>query len=292
MKQRHQGILLILCAGLSFSLMTFFVRLSGDLPTMQKTFFRNLLPAVFAAISILKNGEKLHLKKENFLPLFCRCTFGIAGVICNFYAIDKLNLSDANMLNKLSPFFAIIFSYFILKEKANKFEWGAVIVAFIGSLFIIKPSFQMEFIYALIGLLGGLGAGIAYTCVRKLGKQGVKGSVIVFYFSAFSCIVTMPYLIFHYTPMTLWQLVFLMLAGLGATGGQFCITAAYTKAPAKDISVFDYFQILFAALLGFFFLEQIPDFLSIIGYFIIISSAIFKWWYIKKQDITPSIEKK
>lgn len=292
MKQRHQGILLILCAGLSFSFMTFFVRLSGDLPTMQKTFFRNLLPAVFAAISLIRKGEKIRLKKENFLPLACRCVFGTAGVICNFYAIDKLNLSDANMLNKLSPFFAIIFSYFILKEKANKFEWGAVVVAFIGSLFIIKPSFQMEFVYALIGLLGGLGAGIAYTCVRKLGKQGVKGSVIVFYFSIFSCIVTAPYLIFSYSPMTLKQLIYLMLAGLGATGGQFCITAAYTKAPAKDISVFDYFQILFAAMLGFFFLDQIPDWLSVIGYIIIIGSAIFKWWYIKNQESKASLEKK
>ena len=83
-----------------------------------------------------------------------------------------------------------------------------------------------------------------------------------------------------------------MLAGLGATGGQFCITAAYTKAPAKDISVFDYFQILFAAMLGFFFLDQIPDWLSVIGYIIIIGSAIFKWWYIKNQESKASLEKK
>lgn len=284
MKQRHQGILLVICAGLSFSLMTFFVRLSGNLPTMQKAFFRNLLPAIVAGITLMKKHEKIQLKRENLLPLLCRCGFGTAGVICNFYAIDKLNLSDANMLNKLSPFFAIIFSYFILKEKANKFEWGAVVVAFIGSLFIIKPSFQMEFIYALIGLLGGLGAGIAYTCVRKLGKQGVKGSIIVFCFSAFSCIVLLPFLIFDYTPMTFSQFIYLILAGLGATGGQFCITAAYTKAPAKDISVFDYFQILFAAILGFLFLDQLPDYFSILGYIIIIGSAVFKWWYMKKTD--------
>lgn len=79
------------------------------------------------------------------------------------------------------------------------------------------------------------------------------------------------------------QLVYLLLAGVSATGGQFCITAAYTKAPAKDISVFDYFQILFAAVLGFFFLEQIPDHLSVIGYIVIIGSAVFKWWYMKNQ---------
>ena len=82
--------------------------------------------------------------------------------------------------------------------------------------------------------------------------------------------------------MSTRQLIYLLLAGISATGGQFCITAAYTKAPAKDISVFDYFQILFAAILGFF-LGQIPDYLSVLGYIIIIGSAIFKWWYIKNR---------
>ncbi len=287
MKQRYQGILLIICSGLFFAFMTFFVRISGDLPTMQKTFFRNLFPVFISSVTLLRSEQKFHIRKDSFLPLFLRSAFGIAGVICNFYAIDKMNLSDANMLNKLSPFFAIIFSYFIIKEKANKVEWGAVVVAFIGALCIIKPSFQMEFIYALIGLMGGLFAGIAYTYVRKLGKQGERGSVIVLGFSLFSCLVTAPFLIAGYEPMSTKQLIYLLLSGLAATGGQFCITAAYTKAPAKDISVFDYFQILFAALLGFFFLEQVPDYLSLIGYVIIIGSAIFKWWYIKRQEDTP-----
>lgn len=290
MKQKYQGILLVICAGLFFSFMTFFVRISGNLPTMQKTFFRNLFPVFISAFTLARSEQKFHIKKSSIPGLFVRSVAGVLGVICNFYAIDKLNLSDANMLNKLSPFFAIIFSYFVLKEKANKVEWGAVIVAFIGALFIIKPSFQMEFFYAMIGLMGGLFAGLAYTFVRKLGKQGERGPVIILVFSLFSCIVTAPFLIFQYEPMTTKQFLCLLLAGVSATGGQFCITAAYTKAPAKDISVFDYFQILFAAMLGFVFLEQIPDYLSIIGYIIIIGSAVFKWWYIKhqKEDATAS----
>lgn len=282
MKQKNQGILLVICSGLFFSFMTFFVRISGDLPTMQKTFFRNLFPSFVAALTLARSEQKFHIEKSNILSHAARSIAGVCGVICNFYAIDKLNLSDANMLNKLSPFFAIIFSYFVLKEKANKVEWGTVIVAFIGTLFIIKPSFRMNFLYALIGLLGGLFAGFAYTFVRKLGKDGERGPVIVLVFSLFSCIVTAPFLIFQYEPMSTRQLIYLLLAGISATGGQFCITAAYTKAPAKDISVFDYFQILFAAILGFS-LGQIPDYLSVLGYIIIIGSAIFKWWYIKNR---------
>lgn len=283
MNNRRQGILYIIMAGFFFALMTFFVRLSGDIPTMEKAFFRNAVAAVIAFGTLVKSKEKFAFKKENIPDLFMRSLCGTLGLICNFYAIDKLNIADANILNKLSPFFAILMSYFILKEKANKIEWLSVIVAFTGALFVVKPSFNMQFVYAMIGVCGGLGAGIAYTFVRKLGKKGERGPVIVLCFSAFSCVVTMPFLMFQFQPMSLSQFVFLILAGVSAAGGQFSITKAYTKAPARDISVFDYTQVLFAALLGFLFLDQIPDMLSLIGYVIIIGSAVFKWAYIRKQ---------
>lgn len=283
MNNRRQGILYIIMAGFFFALMTFFVRLSGDLPTMEKAFFRNAVAAVIAFGTLVKSKEKFAFKKENIPDLFMRSLCGTLGLICNFYAIDKLNIADANILNKLSPFFAILMSYFILKEKANKIEWLSVIVAFTGALFVVKPSFNMQFVYAMIGVCGGLGAGIAYTFVRKLGKKGERGPVIVLCFSVFSCVVTMPFLMFQFQPMSLSQFVFLILAGVSAAGGQFSITKAYTKAPARDISVFDYTQVLFAALLGFLFLDQIPDMLSLIGYVIIIGSAVFKWAYIRKQ---------
>lgn len=266
-------------AGLFFALMTFFVRMAGNLPTMQKAFFRNAVAAVAALFLLARSEEGFKIKKSSWRDLFLRSFFGTMGLICNFYAVDRLAIADANILNKLSPFFAIIMSYFILKEKANKTEWLCVVVAFIGALFVVKPSMDMQFVNAMIGMLGGFGAGVAYTFVRKLGKAGERVPVIVMCFSVFSCIVTTPFLIIGAKPMSLYQIVMLLLAGAAATGGQLSITKAYTKAPAKEISVFDYSQVVFAAALGLVFLGQIPDLMSIIGYVIIIGSAVFKWNY-------------
>lgn len=279
LSKKNQGILCILSAAFFFALMNLLVRLAGDIPTIQKSFFRNFVAAVVAFIMLMKSKEKIALKKEHIGDLLLRSTAGTIGILCNFYAVDHMNISDASMLNKLSPFFAIIFSTFILKEMASRFDWSMLLIAFIGAMFVAKPSFQFSSLPALIGLIGGLGAGIAYTYVRKLGTRGVRGPIIVFFFSAFSCLVTLPYIIFHYAPMTGKQFGILLLAGCAAAGGQISITAAYTKAPAKEISVFDYSQIIFAALLGFVFLNQIPDILSIIGYIIIIGAAILKWYH-------------
>lgn len=273
------GILCILTSSLFFALMSFFVRLAGDLPTMQKAFFRNFIAAVFMFFVLLKSGGGFRPQKGSLPYLLLRSICGTIGLICNFYAIDHMNISDANMLNKLSPFFAIMFSALLLKERANRWEWGAVALAFLGALFVAKPTLNIAGFPAMIGILGGLGAGTAYTFVRLLGQRGERSEVIILFFSLFSSIAVLPFAIAGYQPMSLPQFVCLILAGCAATGGQVFITCAYTYAPAKEISVFDYSQVIFAAALGFLFLDQIPDRWSILGYIIIIAAAAGKWYY-------------
>ncbi len=280
-----KGIICILLAAVGFSFMTFFVRISGDLPTMQKAFFRNFVAMFVAIFALVKAKGNIKVEKENLLPLFFRCFFGTTGLIANFYAIDRLGIADANMLNKLSPFFAIILSIFILKEYPKRVDIIATIIAFIGALFIIRPAgIPTETIPALAGLFGGFGAGTAYVFVRKLGQNKVKTPVIVFYFSAFSCLVTLPFLIKDFVPMTMSQFLCLIMAGVSASLGQFSITTAYKYAPAKEISVFDYTQVVFAALLGIFFLDEVPSVLSVIGYVLIIGVAVYRWYINLKKE--------
>ncbi len=282
MKQENymKGMVMIILSAFFFACMNVSVRLAGEIPSFQKSFFRNLVAVVFAAVILLKDHEVPKVKKQYWGPLFLRCAFGTIGILCNFYAIDHLLVADASILNKLSPFFAIIFSYFILKEKINPIQVTVVLLAFAGCLFVVKPGFQnATFLPALIGVCGGLGAGIAYTMVRVLGTQGVRGPVIVFYFSLFSCLAILPFVVFHYTPMSAGQLGSLLMAGLFAAGGQFTITAAYTYAPAGKISIFDYSQILFATLLGFFLFGEIPDKYSFMGYGMIILASLGMFIY-------------
>ena len=115
-----------------------------------------------------------------------RSVAGTLGILCNFYAVDHMVLSDASMLNKMSPFFAIICSYFLLKEKVTIPQTIIVAGAFLGSLLIIKPTAAIfNSPAALIGLLGGLGAGVAYTYVRVLGKNGEKARLLFLHFRHF-----------------------------------------------------------------------------------------------------------
>lgn len=278
MEKNKKGIICIVLSAFCFSLMSLFIRLAGDVPTMQKCFFRNVVAMLIACTAMVKSHKPFRIGQGNLKYLLCRAIGGTLGLVCNFYAIDHISLSDASMLNKLSPFFAIICSFFVLKEVASRLDWITVIAAFIGMLFVVKPTMSMEVVPALIGAFGGFGAGFAYTFVRKLGQRGENSMMIVLFFSAFSCLVTLPFFVFQFEPMSVLQWVYLICTGIAAAGGQIFITKAYSYAPAKEISVYDFSIVLFTALWGFLFLDQIPDYLSVIGYVIIIGTSIVKWY--------------
>ncbi len=251
--------------------------LAGDIPFMQKAFFRNIIALAVSSVVLIKErpGKEVLNLKGNWGWLFLRAFFGSIGLFCNFYAVDRIMLADASMLQKMSPFFAVILSIFILKEKPSWKQMLLVVAAFLSSMLVVKPTFTGNDHFAyFIGLLGGFGAGAAYTFVRKLTSRGVYAPFIVFFFSLFSFLLTLPFMLFNATPMTMNQLLLLILAGCAAASGQFCVTAAYKAAPAKKISVYDYTQIIVSALLGFIFLNQIPDSLSILGYLLVITMGV------------------
>lgn len=278
---KTKGIILIIMSALGFALMSVFVRYSGDIPSIQKSFFRNLIALVVSLFFVARTPGKVNLTRKAWPILILRSAAGTAGIIANFYAVDHLLIADASMLNKLSPFFVLIFSFMLLKEKLTTFQVAVVGGAFLGSLLVIKPSFQGIDAGMMAGLLGGLCAGFAYTMVRKLGLLEVKATFIVMFFSGFSCLVTLPFVIVNYTPMSYIQIGSLLMAGLAATLGQFCITLAYKYAPAREISVYDYSSIIFSALFGYLVFGQVSDLLSWVGYLVIILMAIMMFLYNK-----------
>ena len=170
----------------------------------------------------------------------------------------------------------------MIKFKINKRQIISILIAFTGALLIIKPTFSIEVIPYLAGIFGALSAASAYTCLRVLGNKE-ESYTIVFFFSFFSIIATLPFVLVDFKPITMIQLFYLLMAGVAASVAQFALTAAYKHAPAKEISIYSYTQIIFTALIGFVLFAQIPTVLSFIGYAIVIIASIGMFIYNNKK---------
>jgi len=280
-----KGIIAILISAIGFSFMSVFFRLSGDLPVFQKSLARNLVAMFIPLFFIFKYKQPMFGKLSSQPLLISRSTLGLIGVLLNIYALDHMVLSDADTLMKLNPFWTILLCFIFLHEKVRKYQISAMIVAILGMLLIVKPEFSSSFIPALIGLLSGIFAASAYTCVRALSTREAPYT-IVFYFSLFSVVVLIPFSIVTFEPMSKLQVLYLFGAGLSAAVGQIGITLAYSFAAAKDISIFTYASIIFTAIFGFILFGETPDLLSTIGYVVIISASYYMFEKARRESNT------
>lgn len=275
---KYKSIILMLLSALSFSSMQIIIKILNKIPLLEKVFFRNSISLIIAYIIIRKKNLRFFGKKENRKYLFFRSVFGHTGIILFFYATTKMLAADAAILNKLSPIFVIIFAYFFLKEKIKKIQILAMTISFIGAWLVIKPEFNYAIIPATCGLISAVLSGAAYICITFLGK---KESIftIVFYFSFFSVICSIPFLLFSFTVPNFYELMLLLLLGLLAALGQIALTYAYNSSHASEISIYDYSNIIFSSILGYVFLSELSDLYSIIGGVLIIAASIIVFIY-------------
>ena len=274
-----KGVCAILLSALGFAFMGMFVRLADDfgapISPFQKSFFRNAVALVVAAIFFFSSSSsRIASAKGSWGILSLRAICGTIGIFGNFYALSHIPIADAMALNKTSPFFTVLFSWMFLSQRLSIRQALAVIGAFIGALFIIKPDFNNPAVVpAVCGLIGGVGAGGAYACLHALGKRGVDGKFIVLFFSAVSSLASVPFMVLDFQPMTINQIAVLIAAGVSAAIGQFGITAAYRYAQPRNIVAFDYTGIAFSAILGYAAFGQILDVYSFIGFLTIAVTA-------------------
>ena len=279
---KTKGIIAIIISAFGFSLMALFVRLcddyGGPVSAFQKGLFRNLVAFAIALVIFLRTrpvSSSLIPLSSSFLLLILRATLGTAGIFAHFYALGKISIAEGLTLNKTAPFFTVFFAWLFLGERANRKQLLSLAFAFLGVVLIAKPGFAGASAFPLaIGLLSGVCAGGAYACVRALRRHALSPSLIILFFSAFSCLASVPFMASGFDPMTGRQVLILLGAGVGAAIGQFGITLAYGYAAPKEIAIYDYSGILFAALFGFLFFAQIPDAMSILGFVSILFAAI------------------
>lgn len=269
-----RAVLMICLAGLSFSLVGVAVRLSGDVPLYEKVFFRSVVSLAATAVVALRSHSNPFARTPRIPLLILRGVFGTTAMTLYFYAIGHLALGDATILNKLSPFFVVVFAVVFLKERLPRYAIPVLVCALIGAVLVVKPQLDLRVGPAMAGVLSAAASGAAYTVVRSLkGKEPPYR--IVFYFALVSSVAMVPLMLLKYVPPAPEQLLLLLGAGLFATTGQLSLTHAYHQAPATKISVYNYAHVIFAFVFGFALWGKVPDVVGVAGVVLIIGAALY-----------------
>jgi drug/metabolite transporter (DMT)-like permease len=265
----------------SFSIMAIFVK-STPHSVLIKAFSRQIISCLFVLIVLIINNYRIFPLKKNRIKLVFRCIFGSVGIYFYFYSIDNMILANASMLTRLSPFFVTIFAFIFLKEKVSIANWLVFIPMIIGCALIIKPNsvmFNPASIYAIISACSG---ALAYTMIKSIGEEESAYSII-FWFTLSSSMMYFIIAIDDFIILDNVQYFNLILIGIFGVLGQIGLTLSYQLSKASEVAPYSYFYIIFTGLFGFYIWGEIPERLSITGYFLIAVSFYYLNYYQKRK---------
>lgn len=259
-------------SALGFSMMGGLVKKTfGSIPPTEAVFFR-----AFVALPILipwMAYKKIPFFGQNNRILLLRSLAGFTALCLNFIATAKIPLAEASILNQTSPFFVAILSSIFLSEKVSSQLWFLIVLAFIGTLLIVNPTWGEINIFSLMGLSSGFFAAVAYVSIRQLHKSD-SPFTMVFNFMLLSSVLSLLLFHRHFIQPSLTNMIFLIGAGIVGTLAQLAMTEAYKHAPASVVSPYSFCGVLFSALWGVFFWGELPGVVQALGGILIIFCGV------------------
>jgi len=259
--------------------------LSKYMSSVEVVFFRNIAGVLIISYAIYKSP--ISQKGGRPFLLMGRGLVGFVALLMYFYNIANIPLAEAITFSKTSPIFTAIFSYFLLKEKLSKLAWSGIFVGFFGVLLITGFDVTSLSKTEWLGILSGVGAGLAYTSIRELRKHYDTKIIVLSFMLAGTIGPIILMIIGEYYTTTMFDFIvapfvmpegfaWVLIAGLGlsATFMQIYMTKAYSLAKGGIVGTVGYTNIIFSIIIGMLLGDDFPTMIILAGIGFIVLSGI------------------
>lgn len=282
--QLRQGALFLLMGEALLAVMGGMIKyLSETLSTEQIVFFRNAAGLVILAPLVMQQGRKL-LYTQVWHWHLMRGVVGVSAMYCYFWALGHMPLTEAFLVKLSSPFFMPVIGLLWLGERAGRYSLLAVAVGFAGVACILRPNDSTFTLIALVALLGAFLAALAKVTIRRMSATE-SSQTIVFYFGLIAAIISAPGAAMNWQPVpnTMWG--WILVLGLVATVGQLLLTRAYRIAPTGKVGVYAYSAVLYGAVMGWYFWDELPLWTTWLGAALIVGAGLLNLYQPKPKHL-------
>ncbi len=269
-----RAALLMLGSTLAFGLMAIAIRYATRyVPTQEVAFFRNAF-GLLALLPMLIRPGSAPLKTQQLPRYFLRSAIGLASMLCAFWAIGHLPISQAISLSYSTPLFVTIAAVLWLGETVRMRRWAAVIIGFIGVLIIVRPG-STTF---TPGTLVAVGAAVLSSLVAIQIKQLTRvdsADTVVFYTYVFWVPLSLVPALFVWVWPTGLAWVWLVATGVLGTLGQLLWTRALRLGEVSALTPISFMQLPLVSLLGWLLFNETLDRWTVIGAGIILGANAY-----------------
>jgi len=252
--------------------------LTKTLSVLQVTWARYFFHAIFVTLIFSLQGHRDFLTPKAPIIQILRgfCMVGITASL--YYAIQFISLAEATTIMYLSPLLITLLAGVFLGESIGKQHLIAVVLGFIGILFITKPGFQNFNFAMLVALFAAFILALYFLLTSKV-KHIDNPRTSLFYSSIIGAIGLSLLLPLGWKNPSLNQ--FLLLVSMGALGaiGHFLLIKAYSLSPASSLSPYLNSQVIAATLFSIFLFSDVLQWNFFVGTSLILIAGLYLWFY-------------
>lgn len=250
-----QGIRHMIVASFFFSVMTVFVKVVGQtIPVAQIVLIRSCFAVAFTWAMMRRSGTVTFGLRKGLLVI--RGLLGFAAIMCFYYALPRLPLAEATLIQYTNPVFVALFAGLVLRERVGRRELVAIGLCMIGVVLLSRPGAlagtvvpMLNPVHVGVAMCGAVLSGAAYAVVRKL-RETEGALTVVLYFPLLSIPLSLPLVLLDNVAPDVVDWLYLIGIGITSQIGQVYMTRSYHAERASRASAASYIQILFAMVWG------------------------------------------
>lgn len=285
MTQSVRAILICLIAYLCFDLMSIHVRyLSVRYSAQELSVYRNIL-GILPSIILLAYTRELSMKPSDYklvqwkLALFRGFVVAIAQLL--FYtALGQLELATVSALGQTNALFVVLLAIIMYREQVGIWRWGAVVIGFIGALWIVRPGSDVFSWIALFPIGAAFCYAFSVVSLRSFDRS-ISNSILYLYSAFAAAIGALFFALFtnSFSPiLSLFDAGLILSMSICGGFGVIFLMIAYRQADATVLAPFSYFGILTAFFFGWLLFGELPIDKLFPGVILIIGSGLLILW--------------
>jgi drug/metabolite transporter (DMT)-like permease len=266
-----RGVLYMLLASFFFALMSLCVKVLGNLPVPELIFFRALVSSALCLWGMAR--LRIHPLGNNRGLLLFRGLAGALSLAQGFWLVQEIPLAAATTLTHLSPIFTTLIGIWFVKENVTPVQMLLFGLSFVGVVMVQGFDYRIAPIHLLVGITASFTMGLAYNCVRKLGRSE-HPLVIIFYFPLVCLPLTGIWSALVWVMPQGLEWGYLLLLGIFTQLGQYCMTRAYQHAEISKVAIINYTEVLFAIFLGLALFGENFNLLTYLGMTLVVVGVV------------------
>lgn len=269
------GIGFAVLAFLLFSAMDMMIKqLTGDYPVQQMLFLNALFALAPISLAIWRSGGAAKLRTQRpFTHLLRGCT-GMAASFSSMFAFSMMPMADVYALLFATPLLVTALSVPLLGERVGWRRWSAIAVGFAGVMIMLQPGQSMIGFGTMAAIAAAFCASLSVILVRKLSRTESTASIAL-YSNLLIATAMGAWASMDYRSMPFADLALAASAGMAGGCALLSLISAYRRAAAAVIAPFQYSQMIWGVMFGYWMFGDAPKASVLLGSTVVIGSGLF-----------------